>query len=41
MITIVDYGLGNIRAFLNMFKRLNIAAKTASARRRTINAGNR
>jgi glutamine amidotransferase len=30
MITIVDYGLGNIRAFLNMFKRLNIAAETAS-----------
>jgi glutamine amidotransferase len=30
MITIVDYGLGNIRAFLNMFKRLNIDAQTAS-----------
>ena len=30
MITIVDYGLGNIRAFLNMYKRLNIEAKTAS-----------
>lgn len=30
MITIVDYGLGNIRAFLNMFKRLNIAAETAA-----------
>ena len=24
MITIVDYGLGNIRAFLNVYKRLNI-----------------
>jgi len=30
MITIVDYGLGNIRAFLNMYKRLNIDAKTAT-----------
>lgn len=30
MISIVDYGLGNIRAFLNMFKRLNIDAKTAA-----------
>jgi glutamine amidotransferase len=30
MITIVDYGVGNIRAFLNMYRRLNIEAKTAS-----------
>ena len=29
MITIVDYGLGNIKAFLNVFHRLNIQAKTA------------
>ena len=29
MITVVDYGLGNIGAFLNMYKRLNIAAKAA------------
>jgi glutamine amidotransferase len=29
MITIVDYGLGNIQAFLNVYKRLNIEAKTA------------
>lgn len=29
MISIVDYGLGNIQAFLNAFKRMNIAAKTA------------
>jgi len=29
MITIVDYGLGNIRAFLNAYKRLNIEATTA------------
>ena len=30
MITIVDYGLGNIRAFLNVYKRLNIEARTAT-----------
>ena len=29
MITIVDYGLGNIRAFCNVYERLNIKAKTA------------
>jgi glutamine amidotransferase len=29
MITIVDYGLGNIRAFLNAFKLLNVEARTA------------
>ena len=27
MITIIDYGLGNIRAFLNVYKRLNIEAR--------------
>jgi glutamine amidotransferase len=31
MITIVDYGLGNIRAFLNMYKRLNVDAEAVSA----------
>ncbi len=29
MITIVDYGLGNIRAFLNVYRRLNIDVRTA------------
>ena len=29
MIRIVDYGLGNISAFLNMYKRLNIEAAVA------------
>lgn len=29
MIRIVDYGVGNIQAFLNMFKRLGIAAERA------------
>lgn len=31
MITIVDYGLGNIRAFLNVYRRLNIEARTAES----------
>ena len=30
MISIVDYGLGNIRAFSNMYKRLNIDAQVAT-----------
>ncbi len=29
MITVIDYGLGNISAFLNMFKMLNIEAAAA------------
>ena len=29
MITVVDYGLGNIGAFLNVYKRLNIPATAA------------
>lgn len=29
MIRVIDYGLGNIQAFLNMYKRLNIAASVA------------
>lgn len=29
MISIVDYGLGNIGAFLNMYKRMNVPAKAA------------
>ena len=31
MITIVNYGVGNIRAFLNVYKRLNIDARTAES----------
>lgn len=31
MITIVDYGLGNVRAFVNVYKRLNVEAKTAAS----------
>jgi imidazole glycerol-phosphate synthase subunit HisH len=30
MITIIDYGLGNIRAFLNVYKRLNIEARAVT-----------
>jgi glutamine amidotransferase len=30
MITIVDYGLGNVRAFSNMYKRLNIETRAAT-----------
>ena len=30
MITILDYGVGNVYALLTMFKRLNIQARTAS-----------
>jgi imidazole glycerol-phosphate synthase subunit HisH len=29
MITIIDYGLGNIRAFVNVYERLNIKIKVA------------
>jgi glutamine amidotransferase len=30
MITIIDYGLGNIRAFVNVYRRLDIAVRVAS-----------
>jgi len=29
MVTIIDYGLGNIRAFVNMYKRMNIETHVA------------
>lgn len=29
MITIIDYGLGNIQAFVNMYKRLNVDVRVA------------
>ncbi|EFA0489561.1 imidazole glycerol phosphate synthase subunit HisH, partial [Escherichia coli] len=29
MITIIDYGIGNIQAFLNVYKRLGINAGVA------------
>ncbi|MBD3760742.1 imidazole glycerol phosphate synthase subunit HisH [Rhizorhabdus sp.] len=33
MITVVDYGVGNVRAFLNIYKQLNIPARLGSAPR--------
>ncbi|ENM3829562.1 imidazole glycerol phosphate synthase subunit HisH, partial [Vibrio cholerae] len=30
MITIVDYGLGNIKAFANLYKKINIDLRYAS-----------
>ena len=30
MITIIDYGLGNIRAFVNVYDRLNIKIRIAT-----------
>lgn len=30
MITVVDYGIGNIQAFLNVYKRLNLEARRAT-----------
>ena len=29
MITIIDYGVGNINAFVNVYKRVNVATKIA------------
>lgn len=31
MITIVDYGLGNVKAFENVYKRLNIPCSLATS----------
>ncbi|MEC5171971.1 hypothetical protein [Chryseobacterium nepalense] len=31
MVTIIDYGVGNINAFLNIYKQLNIPATTAKS----------
>ena len=39
MIAIVDYGLGNILAFANMFKRLNIEARVARTADELVGAG--
>ena len=32
MITIINYGLGNVQAFANLYKRLNIPAAIATRR---------
>lgn len=38
MITIINYGLGNIRAFSNVYKRLNIPVTIASRKEELVNA---
>lgn len=38
MITIVDYGVGNVRAFLNAYRRLNIEARTATTAQELLGA---
>jgi glutamine amidotransferase len=38
MITIIDYGLGNIRAFLNVYERLSIPVKVARVPQEVENA---
>lgn len=38
MISIVDYGLGNIGAFLNMYKRMNVPAKSVRSAAELANA---
>lgn len=38
MIKIIDYGLGNIRAFVNVFERLNIKVETVSRKESLSNA---
>ncbi len=37
MITIVDYGLGNIKAFINVYKNLNIPIKVAKTKTDFVN----
>lgn len=38
MITIIDYGLGNINAFVNVYERLNIPVKVAQNKEQLIGA---
>jgi glutamine amidotransferase len=38
MITIIDYGVGNIFAFQNVYKRLNILTKIAKSSQDLIDA---
>ena len=39
MICIVDYGVGNIQAFLNLFKRLGLEAQRCSTSEALTHAG--
>ena len=38
MITIINYGLGNISAFANVYKRLNIPVSIATRKEELVNA---
>lgn len=38
MITIIDYGVGNINAFVNVYKRLNVPVKIATTKEDLLNA---
>lgn len=38
MITIIDYGCGNIHAFVNAFKRININSTVARSKQEVVNA---
>lgn len=38
MITIIDYGCGNVNAFINVFKRLNIEANVAKSKKDVLTA---
>lgn len=38
MITVLDYGLGNVAAFVNIYKRLNLPVKTAATASQLTNA---
>ncbi len=38
MISIIDYGLGNLKAFINIYKRLNIAAELVTTKQQLVKA---
>ena len=38
MISIIDYGLGNLKAFINIYKRLNIAAELVTTKDQLVKA---
>ena len=38
MISIIDYGLGNLKAFINIYKRLNISAELVTTKEQLVKA---
>lgn len=40
MITIIDYGVGNINAFVNVYKRVDVPVKIAKTASDLVDAGN-